>query len=287
MSGGILAGLLRPLRGRFRRLPDRTFVVSLGTRPREVLQLGCDPHAHLVHDLAGLRGGLRRFEQGLSDWLTHEHVGAVLQEAAVDCVLDVGANTGQFAQGLRRVGYRGRIVSFEPLPDLVEQLHRSAAGDPDWHVVAVAAGDADEELEMHARPGTMSSLLPSSDFGRAWAARLSETRPVRVPVRRLDGLWEEAVAGLREPRVYLKLDTQGYDLRAFTGLGDRVRDLVGLQSELSCVPIYDGMPRFEDQLRTYRDAGFALTGLFPVSVDAPSRRVIEYDAVLLRDGALA
>jgi FkbM family methyltransferase len=273
-------------RDRVRRLPDSTFVLGLGRRRREVLQLGFDPHAHLVHDPARLRDGMRRFEWGLSEWLVHEHVGWVLRELGVTCVLDVGANAGQFGRELRRVGYRGRIVSFEPLPALVEQLRATAAGDPDWVVVPVALGDRDERVTMHARPGTMSSLLPSSDFGRQWSDRLAETVPVEVDVRRLDGLWDDAVAGLGSPVVYLKLDTQGYDLRAFAGAGDRVADLAGLQSEVSCVPIYETMPRFDEQLRTYVDAGFSLTGMFPVSIDAPTLRVIEYDAVLVRDGVL-
>jgi len=40
----------------------------------------------------------------------------------IDTVLDIGTNTGQFAKGLRSMGYRHRIVSFEPLPDACQKL---------------------------------------------------------------------------------------------------------------------------------------------------------------------
>ena len=33
----------------------------------------------------------------------------------IDLILDVGANEGQFAQGVRDHGYRKDIISFEPL----------------------------------------------------------------------------------------------------------------------------------------------------------------------------
>ena len=39
----------------------------------------------------------------------------LIQHYGIDLVLDVGANVGQFGQGMRRLDYKGRIVSFEPL----------------------------------------------------------------------------------------------------------------------------------------------------------------------------
>ena len=135
-------------------------------------------------------------------------------------------------------------------------------------------------------PGTMSSLLPSSDFGRSWAPRLRESTVETITVRRLDGLLDEAVSGLPDPRVLLKLDTQGFDLAAFRGLGDRAEDVMALQSEVSCVPIYDGMPTMLEQLDVYQRAGFALSGMFPVSRDQKTLRAIEFDALMVR-GATA
>lgn len=52
---------------------------------------------------------------------THErdfalHLGQLLSKLEIDCVLDVGANVGQYRDFLRdQVLYRGTIVSFEPV----------------------------------------------------------------------------------------------------------------------------------------------------------------------------
>lgn len=56
---------------------------------------------------------------------------ALIRDRKIDLVLDVGANRGQFATALRdELGYRGRIVSFEPLKDVFPLLQQAAAQDP-------------------------------------------------------------------------------------------------------------------------------------------------------------
>ena len=138
------------------------------------------------------------------------------------------------ARSLRRNGYTGRIVSFEPVAGLVEALRRAAADDPDWHVFDFALGDAAGEFEIHIAHGgngdeigTMSSLLPSNEFGQEWSAKLREMPTEVIAVRRLDSLFEDAVQGIADPRVYLKMDTQGYDLKAFAGAGHCLHNIVG------------------------------------------------------------
>lgn len=225
-------------------------------------------------------------ERALGDHLARQHVAWVLRELDINCVLDVGANVGQYAQRLRGDGYTGRIVSFEPVAALAEQLRRNAESDPDWSVVQCALGEADEETEINVRPGTMSSLLPSSDFGQGWSDRLRQAESETISVRRLEGLFAEAVARIDEPRVYLKLDTQGYDLQAFSGAGECVKQIAGLQSEVSCVPIYDDMPRLPEQIAAYEAEGFEITGMFPVTRHRATLRVIEFDVTMVRAEAV-
>jgi FkbM family methyltransferase len=222
----------------------------------------------------------------LGHYLGQQHVDWVLRELDINCVLDVGANVGQYANKLRVGGYAGRIVSFEPVAALADELRRSAKNDPDWQVVQCALGEADEETEINVRPGTMSSLLPTSNFGKSWSKRLRETEAQTIDVRRLDGLFADAVAGIDEPRVYLKLDTQGYDLQAFAGGGECLKQVVGMQSEVACVPIYDHMPRLPEQISTYEAEGFEITGMFPVTRHQSTLRVIEFEVTMVRAEAV-
>ncbi len=243
---------------------------------------------HLVYHPRKARKNLPLLQRHLTDFLLEEQVSAILRELRINCVLDVGANVGQFGKSLRRGGYQGRIASFEPLPEFAVKLRRKAEKDRNWHVHEFALGDEDTTAEINATPGaSLSSLLPASEFGKEWSHKLETSVKEEIRVRRLDAVLDEVLEGIKEPRVYLKLDTQGYDVMAFRGAGDRIADVLAMQSEVSCLPIYEGMPQLEEQLREYRAAGFDIAGLFPVSMHRPTLRVLEFDAVLVRQEAFS
>lgn len=271
-----------------RRIDDDTLLFVREGVKRRVRKLGPPEQlATIVFEPGLARRRQGRFERGVSSFLAAQHTAWLLRELDVDVVLDVGANIGQFAKQARSMGYRGRIVSFEPVPDLVEVLERAAADDPDWHVMPCALGNEDGTAEINWSPGTLSSLLPASDFGKQWKESLDATTTREITIRRLADVWDEVMAGVVDPRSFLKMDTQGYDVETFRGAGSRVGELFGLQSEVAMVPIYDGMPRFIEQLALYESAGFETTGMFPVNRDRDTLRAIEFDLMMVGPAGLA
>jgi hypothetical protein len=149
----------------------------------------------------------------------------------------------------------------------------------------VALGREDGSTQLNVVPGTMSSPLPATDFGARRYAQLREPVVHEVAVRRLDGMMDTVLAGLDDPRPFLKLDTQGYDLEVFAGLGTRTADIVAMQSEVALVKIYEGMPRLPEALVAYEQAGFEVSGFFPVSRESKTGRVLEFDCVMVRSDA--
>ena len=225
-------------------------------------------------------------ERHVFDELQRVQLPALFEMYGVNCVLDVGGHEGEYAQRLRAGGYRGRIVSFEPIPRAFAELERAAAGDPEWHVHQIALGRDDSTMTMNAVPGTLSSLREPTEFGARRYKRLRDPDPVDVQVRRLDGMLDELLEGLERPRPYLKLDTQGFDLDVFAGAGERIEEFVGMQSELPLMQIYEGMPRLPDALSTYEAAGFDVAAMYPVSRQGKTGRVLEFDCVMVRGSLL-
>jgi FkbM family methyltransferase len=255
--------------------------------PLDVIEIGpSEMSSFLLRDSAAVAKDVRHYQNALSNHLRDHLLAYVLRRKKVNVVLDVGAHRGHFAMLLRELGYTGRIVSYEPVASSLERLRANAADDPDWMVEGFALGDADEQTEINvaAGPGKLSSLLQGTEYGqeRFPNLRAEATHTESIRIRRLDAVYDQAVAGIAEPRVFMKLDTQGYDLRAWSGAGDVVDELVGLQSEVSCIPLYEGMPHLTEQIETYERSGYAIAGLTPVMRDDKSLAVIEFDLLMIR-----
>jgi len=81
--------------------------------------------------------------------------------------------------------------------------------------------------------------------------------------------------------LYLKLDTQGYDLEVLRGAGRSLERIAALQSEISFIPLYAGMPAWRESIERIEALGFAVSGIFAVSRE-PTLRLVEADCVFVR-----
>lgn len=193
----------------------------------------------------------------------------------IDVVLDVGANKGFYAKHLRMLGYTGRILSFEPDPGTFQHLSAMAKGDDQWKVFNLALGDAPGELDFNVvktgEETVLSSLL--TPLGSHEMTVIKVKVETVADVLRAEGISDSA-------RIFLKMDTQGYDLKVFDG-AKNLPAIRLLQSEVSIAPLYDGMPHYTESLLRYEQAGFALLDMFVVN-RTEIGGILEYDALMVR-----
>ncbi|RNG28281.1 FkbM family methyltransferase [Streptomyces botrytidirepellens] len=241
-----------------------------------------DTGAHLLYDAGSDE---RTLQLAAATYLCGHHVAGLLEKYQVNCVFDVGANAGQYGRRLRQLGYTGRIVSFEPTEEAFAKLEKAAKDDPEWWVFPFALGREEATQSMHVGWATMNSLLGASDYGKERYRRFAKDRTEEIEIRRLDSVMDKALAGLTDPRPYLKMDTQGYDLEVFAGAGDRIEEFVGLQSEVAVLRLYEGSPAMSEAIAAYEDSGFGITGMYPVTREDTTGRVVEFDCVMMRADA--
>jgi FkbM family methyltransferase len=209
-------------------------------------------------------------------------LAATLTNRRVTCVLDVGANEGEFSRHVRSLGFRGRIVSFEPSPVPLGRLESLAARDPAWSVrpVALGAQAGVARLHRHADP-VFDSLHPSVPSSHTRFPGLADAGSVEVRVETLADERPKAVSGIAHPRVLLKSDTQGHDLDVLRG-DPGLPDVVAVLVELSAQAIYDNQVYMTRCIDHLRDEGFTPVAFRPVTLASDHLSVIEFDGLFVR-----
>ncbi|HEX2790827.1 MAG TPA: FkbM family methyltransferase, partial [Steroidobacteraceae bacterium] len=108
----------------------------------------------------------------------------------IDCILDVGANVGQYHDFLRdKVLYRGPIVSFEPIGRNIDRLRERARFDSAWHIEGYALGAAEGALPLNVMVSDQFSSFLEPDHSRV--VPLRRRPPVRLICEARD--WGSAV----------------------------------------------------------------------------------------------
>lgn len=235
---------------------------------------------HIISDISESLGyaiipNWRREHLPLADRLR-----TIFAKRKITTVIDVGANRGQYRDFLRQeVGFAGRIESFEPIPELAEELKRRATGDAQWIVHARALGAQQGELSLNVMQSTTFSSFRQPIAAGSPSQRVANTvsRQVTVPVSTLDSEF----AGRDLSHSYLKLDTQGFDLEVLRGAERGISLIPALQTEVSFFPFYSNMPTYIEALAAFQQRGFAVADFFLVSTDE-SGRAMEFDCVMVR-----
>lgn len=211
------------------------------------------------------------------------HLRKLLEWLDVDCVLDVGANTGQYYDLLRReVGYRGWVISFEPIPEHVATLRRRAAQERAWRIEGMALGAAAGRASFNVMVSTQFSsfLTPDHSATAQFLSANAVRETIEVAVHTLDEVLPPLARELGVGRFYLKLDTQGFDLEVVKGARASLPSIRALQMEASVTPIYRGSPDFATSIRELQRQGFELSGIFP---NNPGHfpRMLEFDCCMV------
>ena len=203
-------------------------------------------------------------------------------QADIHTVLDIGANTGQFAQMIHRLVPDAAILSFEPLKDCYDELERNLSAIPGARAFNVALGDAPGDVEMNRSDFTpSSSLLSMAELHkRNWPQSVSSHREA-AELARLDDVLCDVDLG---DRILVKIDVQGYEGRVIAGGRATLSRAAFVVVETAIAPLYVGQPVFDEVYRGMCDLGFEYRGNLEQVRDKENGRIICVDAVFENAG---
>lgn len=147
-----------------------------------------------------------------------------------------------------------------------------ALGDSDGTVTINIAGNA----------GQSSSVLPMLKSHQNAFPPANYVGTQEASIHRLDSVAPEFLG--MNGVAFLKVDVQGFEKQVLAGGKSTIDDhCVGMQLELSFLPLYEGGMLIPEALDLVYSLGFTLTGLLPCFIDANNGRMLQADGIFFRE----
>lgn len=188
-----------------------------------------------------------------------EH-GRVLQNLECGCVVDIGANRGQFALIARQTFPLAKIHAFEPLEEPAQTFKRIFRDDPnvDFHPYAIGREAMTSTIHV-TRDDDSSSLLPVTAMQSAMFPGAAERETRQVTVLPL----AEALGEAHLPTgSLLKIDVQGFELEVLKGCEDLLDKFSHLYIECSFIELYERQALAHQVVTWLEQRSFALIGVY-------------------------
>ena len=198
------------------------------------------------------------------------------------CLVDVGANKGQFSLAFRRANPSAPIFAFEPLPTAAAVYRNVFGADPGVRLFELALGPAETAATLHVSGrDDSSSLLPIGSLQMAVFPGTEEVATSTVRVARLASLlgYEQLAAP-----ALLKIDVQGFELEVLRGSDELLDRFSVVYCECSFIPLYESQALAHQVIAYLARRGFALSG-FCNPAFAPDGSTIQADFVFERAAA--
>jgi FkbM family methyltransferase len=208
-------------------------------------------------------------------------ISGLLKSKAISLVLDVGANQGQTALKFLKQGYRGRILSFEPVPTAFRELKKRSDRFKNWTAEETAIGSETGEVDVNIAGNIeSSSILKMLDTHTKAAPGSAGTEVQKAKLQTLDSFFPESIQPT--DHIFLKIDVQGYEPQVLLGAGKVLPFVKILQIELSLVPLYDGAPDYKEVIKRIEEMGFQLFSLLPGFSDSETGQLYQMDGLFIR-----
>jgi FkbM family methyltransferase len=212
---------------------------------------------------------------------THALQKQIILQNQFDLIIDVGANSGQYGITLREIGYKGKIISFEPLPATYELLSENARKYQNWEIHNFAIGNQEGSIEINVSENTYSSSILS--ITDTHVNTIPESRYVAQESIRIKKLTDAISAEYlsRYSSILLKIDVQGFEMAVLEGASPLLPSIKMVQTELSFAPLYKHGPLYNDIFKKMEESGFEFFTLIPEFFDLKSGRLLQADGVFL------
>lgn len=205
----------------------------------------------------------------------------IIHNQKINCILDIGANTGQYGLYMRSYGYQGKILSFEPLKSAFNKLNTLSKKDDNWQVFDYGLGHKNTSSTINiANNSSSSSILDMLPRHLNSAPHSKYIDKETIIVKTLDSIYDDL--GIINDKVMLKVDTQGYEKYVIDGAVKSIKNIDMIQLEMSIIPLYENEMLFREMLDYLEIQSFCLYSLENGFADPKTGRLLQVDGIFVK-----
>lgn len=194
-----------------------------------------------------------------------------LQNRGLENVLDIGANTGQFANRINEILHNVNIISFEPIKKCYDEL---LVNTQNLNIKAFnyALGEIEEEQEINiSAHSPSSSILPMADLHKEVFAGTNFVEKEKISIKKLDTIFPELQI---KGKFMVKIDVQGFEDRVIKGGLETLKKADLILIETSFEELYKDQLLFDGIYQLLIGIGFTFKGNLTQAINKKDGKIL-------------
>lgn len=206
----------------------------------------------------------------------------IASDIEIKIIIDGGAHSGKFCNGILSFFTKSTIHAFEPGVDNFKKLLKNTQNEERIVPHQYALGDVNTKsrLNINNLPETNSLLDASQEGEYYYRDMIFNKSKSEVEVITLSAFLESKKINTID---ILKLDTQGYEMKALKGLGQNLKNIKIIYLEVLFIEIYKNAPNFSDIYMFLEKNNFTLYNFYDVKRSTKDGRILYADALFFNN----
>ena len=203
-----------------------------------------------------------------------------LRNYNISTVLDVGANTGQFALQIHALLPEAKIYSFEPLKDCYAELKKNMRDVANFESFNVALGNSNGKSSIYRNDfSPSSSILPMQNLLKKSFPQTTHAELEEIEICRLDDMSPKLEL---KDNILIKIDVQGFEDKVIMGGQNVIERAQVIIVETTFEPLYQGQVLFDGIYSMLTAKGFELRGCEEPLRNPEDTRIMQCDSIFVR-----
>jgi FkbM family methyltransferase len=218
------------------------------------------------------------YKMGLIVKLVRPENNLWLQNRGIKTVLDIGANTGQFANRVNEILPSVKIISFEPIKKCFDELLINTKSiNVTAFNIALGQENTQQEINISAHSPS-SSLLKMADLHTEVFTGTNFVEKETITVKKLDDLFNELNV---DGKFMVKIDVQGFEDRVIKGGIESLKKADSILIETSFEELYEDQLLFDGIYQLLTGIGFIFKGNVTQAINKKDGRILYAESLFI------